>query len=104
MSVKKIVVMVVIMVLLFAVAIASINRMVSVGDEGEIRMIKDAVKNAMLTCFAVEGAFPRELEYLEENYGLNYDKEKYSVRYDYDPEFSNLMPEIWVTVMGDGRI
>lgn len=102
MSGKKIVAIVLAMVLLLAGTVAAINSMVSAGDAGEVRMVQDAVKNAALTCFAVEGAFPYELDYLRDHYGLAYDEETYFVVYDvFDP---NIMPIIQVTFWGDGLI
>ena len=102
MSVKKIIALVLVMVVLLAGSVLVINSMVSAGDAGEVRMVQDAVKNAALTCFAVEGAFPYDLDYLRENYGLAYDEEKYHVLYE--AFASNQMPEIRVTIRGDGLI
>lgn len=102
MSVKKMAALALVMVLLLAGTVVLINGMVSAGDAGEVRMVQDAVKNAALTCFAVEGAFPYELDYLRENYGLAYDEEKYHVLYE--AFASNQMPEIRVSLRGDGLI
>lgn len=102
MTVKRIVSMVIVMALLLGATVFLINSMVTVGDDGEVRMVEDAVKNAALTCFAVEGAFPYDLDYLRQNYGLAYDEEKYHVMYD--AFASNQMPQIRVTVRGDGLI
>ena len=102
MSVKKIIALALVMVVLLAGSVLVINSMVSAGDAGEVRMVQDAVKNAALTCFAVEGAFPYELDYLRDHYGLAYDEETYFVVYDvFDP---NIMPIIQVTFWGDGLI
>ena len=63
--------------------------------EAQTRFVTDAVHNAALTCYAVEGAYPGDLEYLREHYGLAYDQSRYLVRYD---SFgTNLMPDISVT-------
>ena len=61
-------------------------------------LIRDAVRSAALTCYAVAGAYPSDVEYLRENYGLSYDAERYAV--DYDAFASNLMPEIRVVEIG----
>ena len=50
--------------------------------------------NAALTCYAVEGAYPEDLDYLREHYGLAYDQSRYIV--NYDAFASNLIPEIFV--------
>ena len=102
MSAKKTMALALMMIVLLLGAVIAINGMVSAGDAGEVRMVQDAVKNAALTCFAVEGAFPYELDYLRENYGLAYDEEKYHVLYE--AFASNQMPEIRVSLRGDGLL
>lgn len=102
MSAKKTMALALMMIVLLLGAVIAINSMVSAGDAGEVRMVQDAVKNAALTCFAVEGAFPYELDYLRENYGLAYDEEKYHVLYE--AFASNQMPEIRVSLRGDGLL
>ena len=60
----------------------------------QTQMVHDAVQNAALSCYAVEGAYPSGLDYLKENYGLAYDEERYKVTYS--AFASNLFPEIFV--------
>lgn len=57
-------------------------------------MVTEAVYNAALTCYAVEGAYPLSLDYLRDNYGLTYDENRYRVYYD--AFSSNLFPSISV--------
>jgi hypothetical protein len=45
-------------------------------------------------CYAAEGIYPPDLEYLQENYGLQVDTDNFVV--DYRPFASNLMPDITV--------
>ena len=66
--------------------------------EQELRLVKDAVKNAALTCYAVEGMYPEDLEYLRENYHLAYNEDEYIVVYDCFA--SNVMPSITVLERG----
>ena len=47
-----------------------------------------------MACYAVEGSYPSSLEQLEDRYGLQIDKERFTVRYRALAE--NLMPEITV--------
>ena len=53
-----------------------------------------ALRRDIVHCYATEGFYPPSLEYLEEHYGLTYDKNRYWV--DYQPVGSNLMPDITV--------
>ena len=85
-------------ILLLAVLIFGAFRTVSYLDRSEqnsqTEMVDDAGKKAALTCYAVEGAYPGALDYLEENYGLSYDRNMYIVIYN--AFASNLFPEIHV--------
>ena len=86
-------------ILLIAILIVGvwmlISRVGSSSGEAQTDFVIEAVHNAALTCYAVEGAYPTDLEYLRANYGLAYDQSRYLVRYD---SFgSNLMPDISVT-------
>ncbi len=94
--------LILVVALLLGVGYMAINSMISAGDAGETRMVRDAVKNAALTCFAVEGAYPADLQYLRDYYGLAYDETKYHVMYE--AFASNQMPEIRVSVRGDGMV
>ena len=48
----------------------------------ELAAVKSTIENGITMCYAIEGAYPESVEYLSENYGLNYDEDKYIVRYD----------------------
>ena len=60
----------------------------------QTEMVYNAVKKAALTCYAVEGAYPSRVDYLEENYGLSYDHELYLV--SNNAFASNLFPDVRV--------
>ena len=64
----------------------------------EIQMVQDAVRGAALTCYAVEGAYPDDLAYLQAHYHLSYDSERYFVTYN--AFASNLFPDIYVVERG----
>ncbi|MDO5518957.1 MAG: hypothetical protein Q4G58_00555 [bacterium] len=57
-------------------------------------LLEQSVRKATVECYAVEGVYPSTLEYLEENYGIIYDKDKYGV--EYGCWSSNIMPTIVV--------
>lgn len=48
----------------------------------ELAAVKSTIENGITMCYAIEGAYPESIDYLAENYGLNYDKDRYIVRYD----------------------
>ena len=75
-----------------------INGITEKGGSQELDMVRDAVKNAALTCYAVEGMYPADLQYLRDHYRLSYNEEKYIVYYE--AFASNLMPAIQVAERG----
>lgn len=75
-----------------------VNSITSGGSRQEARLVEDAVRNAALTCYAVEGAYPEDLDYLREKYQLAYNQDHYIV--SYDAFASNLMPAISVVERG----
>ena len=78
-----------------------INSLTATSGDQETRLVYDAVKNAALTCYAVEGSYPESLEYLREHYKLAYNSERFVV--EYDAFASNLMPTITVLERGSGN-
>ena len=83
------------MVLLLAGVWLVVSRLSNTQSSAQTQFVEDAVRNAALTCYAVEGAYPDDLDYLRENYGLAYDESRYMVSYD---AFAiNQVPAIFVT-------
>ena len=70
-------------------------------QEEETAMIRDAVRRATLNCYAVEGAYPADVEYLREHYRLAYDESRYIVTLD--SFASNTIPDIYVMERGADR-
>ncbi|MDE7363128.1 MAG: hypothetical protein K2N38_14490 [Oscillospiraceae bacterium] len=58
----------------------------------ELSALKATVENGVTMCYAIEGAYPENVEYLMNNYGLVYDKDKYIV--DYDCFADNIRPTV----------
>ena len=63
---------------------------------GSAVAIRAAVQRSALQCYAVEGAYPPDLQYLEDNYGLQVNKKDFYVTYE--AFASNLPPTVRVTV------
>ena len=68
-------------------------------SEEELALLSQQVRRAAVACYASEGRYPQSLDYLEHEYGLRYDGERYAVRYD--AFASNVMPDISVSVRGN---
>ncbi len=79
-------------------AVLLVNRIDTAQTRAESDIVRDAVKTAALTCYAVEGAYPDTVEYLREHYQLAYDEDRYLITYE--AFASNLIPDIYVTERG----
>lgn len=88
----------VVFALLFSAALMLIDHIGRASDQAQTELVQAAAYNAAATCYAVEGAYPMDIEYLRENYGLAYDENRYMIHYD--AFASNVMPEIRVGVKG----
>lgn len=62
--------------------ITAVNNTDDSTSRRELAAVKSTLENGITMCYAIEGVYPESVDYLTENYGLNYDKDKYIVRYD----------------------
>lgn len=95
MAIRREIAVVLLMALLLCGVWLLVSRLSTAQQGAQTQFVYDAVHNAALTCYAVEGAYPEDLEYLRKHYGLAYDESRYIVTYD--AFASNLVPEIYVT-------
>lgn len=58
------------------------------------QQLEEALRRTAVACYASEGFYPPDVEYMVEYYGLQYDEDAYTVRYEVVA--SNLMPDITV--------
>ena len=65
-----------------------------VSDREGLRLAEQAVRQAAVSCYALEGTYPATYEDLKRSSGIAVDEEKYSVFYDIFA--SNIMPDITV--------
>ena len=84
----------VIFVCIIAVAGAGITGMRSRNSEQRLAVQKKAIERAAVLCYALEGFYPPQMEYLEEKYGLIVNRDKFLVVYR--TFGSNIRPEISV--------
>ncbi len=92
-----------IMVSLAAIAIVAVFVLLSMRSFGQqhegrkVGQVRDAVLSYIAQCYALEGAYPPNLQYLEDNYGLIMDTGRYI--YHYDMFASNMFPDVKVLVI-----
>lgn len=60
--------------------------------------VERAIQKSLVNCYAIEGAYPPDIAYLEEHYGLIIDHEAYVV--DYQTIGSNIRPSVLVVPRG----
>ncbi|MDO4483067.1 MAG: hypothetical protein Q4C54_01140 [Clostridia bacterium] len=85
-----------------AVIISSVNGIVAVQEQNsakQLNLVQQAAYRAAATCYATEGFYPGEIDYLKEHYGLSWDENRYFIRYN--AFASNILPEIYVVDKGD---
>jgi hypothetical protein len=57
-----------------------------------LKVDKEAIVRATVQCYSLEGRYPPDLDYLEINYGLTLDRDRYV--YHYQTVGENMMPRI----------
>lgn len=88
-------------VLLLGCFTAGIGRVKSSQASNEKTRLNDAIRHALVTCYAIEGRYPATLEQLCQDYAISYDADRYFILYE---AFSqNLMPDVTVVSLGGGR-
>lgn len=70
-------------------------------NEEQLAVVKNAVERAAIQCYSLEGAYPPNVEYLFDNYGVAIDRTRFTVLYD--NRGSNFMPQITVVSTAENR-
>lgn len=77
---------------------SALNNLESGREDEDIRQLQEVLRKGCVACYAAEGVYPPDLEYLKEHYGIQIDEERYVVYYSRFAQ--NLMPD--VTVLENG--
>ncbi len=96
---KSTVLAVLLFVLVVSISVYSARTISQDVTQQQKEIINNAVTRSAVQCYAIEGAYPIDIEYLEDNYSLRYDDENFVVHYSYVG--GNLLPEIAVFYIGD---
>lgn len=81
-------------IIISVVLIFGIYYISNMGSEQGIKLAREAAVRTAVECYAIEGIYPPNVQYMEDNYNLSYDKTKYFIHYD--AFASNIMPTIEV--------
>lgn len=63
-------------------------------EKGGKEFLETAIEHDITHCYAVEGKYPPSIQYLEDNYGLTYNKENYLI--DYTIVGANIRPTVMI--------
>ena len=88
---KRSIVLIAMVLLLFLQAVTALER----GRHRETaQQLEEVLRRTAVSCYAAEGFYPPDVEYMREHYALLYDEKDYIVHYELFA--SNLMPDITV--------
>ena len=90
----KIVLALCIFIAVIVIFYCGINAFSDTADSSEKDSLQNALSRSITYCYATEGSYPESLEYIEKNYGLSYDRDKYFI--DYRVMGSNILPEVTI--------
>lgn len=76
-----------------------IQSLSATNDAEQKKSLENALLKDVVHCYAVEGIYPPSLDYIVNNYGLIYDKDKYFI--DYQPIGTNILPDMTVLSLSD---
>ena len=79
-------------VLVSVFSLDTFNKNNSENTEKQIAQIQDIINKNIVQCYALEGAYPPDLDYLVSNYGLILNKDKFI--YYYEAQGSNILPDV----------
>lgn len=82
------------LVLAALLLLAGLSRLEGGRSEQGRQRLEDSVRRTAVACYASEGFYPPTVEYMEENWGLQYPKDRYVISYEVFA--SNLMPRVTV--------
>ena len=99
---KGIIFTVIILITVVLLFMSAVDSAAVKADSSATITLEKAIKKAAVQCYAIEGFYPPEPDYLVENYGVIIDYNKYAV--SYISFTSNIIPDIKVTMAGKDYI
>lgn len=70
-------------------------------SEEQLAVVQNAVERAAIQCYSLEGAYPPNMEYLFDNYGVAIDRTQFTVVYT--SRGSNIMPQVTIISTAEDR-
>ena len=78
----------------FAFLAVGVGNVASASDEESRQILQDAMIRATVQCYAIEGMYPPDIQYLVDNYGIVYDHDRFIIHYEVFA--GNILPDITV--------
>lgn len=78
---------------------SGLNSITKTTQAERLKSAEQSLRRAVVQCYALEGQYPKDLDYMEKNYGLVLDREQYV--YHYQGIGANLIPQISVFPLGE---
>ena len=92
--------LIVIFLVLMVVFLWSVTYISNSNASEQRESLETAIDRCIVQCYALEGTYPPSLEYMEKNYGLTYDEDRFFV--DYVSIGSNLYPDVTIIEKEEG--
>jgi hypothetical protein len=70
----------------------AVSKIAGKSENEGMRLTEESIRRAAVQCYALEGVYPSDFNYLKDHYAVRPDESKYVIYYTYTA--SNLMPEI----------
>lgn len=80
--------------LLLSLLIFAADHIGNANSTEQLEILTQSVSRSVTACYALEGVYPPNLDYLVKHYGLSYDTDQYFIDYQYIG--SNLRPDITI--------
>jgi hypothetical protein len=84
----------VLFLVILAVFLGNINSFSADTLRRQKENLENALQRSITYCYAAEGAYPEDLDYLKEHYGLTWDEDNFFV--DYQVRGSNIYPDVTI--------
>ncbi len=81
-------------VALLLLSIYALDHIGQANESEQAKILEQALQRSVTACYALEGAYPPNITYLRENYGLTYNEDEYFIDYQYIG--SNLRPDVTI--------
>ncbi|MDR1573428.1 MAG: hypothetical protein LBS24_03905 [Clostridiales Family XIII bacterium] len=88
----KIILPIILFLVVLLLFVLAVSKIAGKSENEGIHLTEESIRRAAVQCYALEGVYPADFEYLKDHYAVRPDENKYIIYYTYTA--SNLMPEI----------